>query len=217
MSFLRQPLDIVLSSTGSVRVLRALLGHGGAVSVSRLAAVTKLTPEGVRGILGDLEQTGLVEMLGEGRARLYRAVADHPIAAALAGMFRAEEARFHDIRRAVEVCASHPHILAVWLFGSAARGTDRVDSDLDLAVVIDAAADEVARLADALRDALREPERRLGFVASVVAMSPDDLRQHIASRSPLLADLLEDGRALKGPPPAWLVDRLTAEIGLTTT
>jgi hypothetical protein len=41
MSFARQSLDAILTGTGSVRVMRALLAHGGALSVSRLAADTR--------------------------------------------------------------------------------------------------------------------------------------------------------------------------------
>jgi hypothetical protein len=46
MSFIRQPLDLVMAGVGSVRVLRALLRHGGALSVSRLAKDTLMTPDG---------------------------------------------------------------------------------------------------------------------------------------------------------------------------
>ena len=35
--------------------------------------------------------------------------------------------------------ADHPRVLAAWLFGSQARGTARPDSDVDVAVLVDAA------------------------------------------------------------------------------
>lgn len=216
-SFLRQPLDLILSSTGNVRVLRVLVGHGGALSVSRIAALTRMTTEGVRRVLGELERARVVRVLGERSARLFEACAEHPLVIGLDDLFRVEESRFHDIRKSVSAHACDGRIVAVWLFGSAARGSDGIDSDLDLVALIDAPAAEVDAIADVLRDALRDDERRLGFTASIIAVSVADLRGHITEQTALLADLRRDAVVLKGLPPDRMISHMLHARAMATS
>ena len=212
-SFARQPLDAILSGTGSVRILRALAAHGGALSVSRLAADTNMTPNGTRGVLNDLEQTGVVEALGDGRTKLFRLKAAHPLAATLEYLFAAERSRFDSILYAIEGATKDNRITSVWLFGSVARSEDTCRSDLDIAILVNAAPDEVERITDIVREALHEHEKRIGFTASVVAMHTADVRDLIRQRAPLWSDLLRDAQVIKGPPP----DRVARELEATTT
>jgi len=207
-SFVHHPLDAILSGSGSVRILRALAAHGGALSVSRLAADTSMTPNGTRGVLYDLEQTGVVEVLGNGRTRLYRLKAVHPLAAALECLFAAERACFDSILSAIEDATQDDRITSVWLFGSVARAEDTSRSDLDIAILVNAAPDAVQRIADTAREALHEQEQRIGFTASVVAMDTAHVRELIQQRAPLWSDLLRDARVIKGPPP----DRVAREL-----
>jgi predicted nucleotidyltransferase len=202
MSFVRQPLDAILSGTASVRVLRALLAHNGPLAVSRRARDTRLTPNGTRDALRALERTGVVESFGSGRTLLFAGVREHPVIAALDALFTAERTRFDDILASIKVAAAIPPVAAAWLFGSVARGEDGVGSDFDVAVVIDKPASEVSAAADAVRDRIREHERRLGFAASIVPMSPADLRRLRSERAPLWTGFARDARVLIGPSPA---------------
>jgi predicted nucleotidyltransferase len=201
MSFARQPLDAILTGTGSVRVLRALLAHGGALSVSRLAADTSLTPNGIRGVLADLELSGVVETLGGGHTRLFHAVEGHPLVTALDALFAAERKRFDTILSEVTAATADDRIVATWLFGSAARGEDTSSSDLDIAIMVIGEPAQVDVIADGVREALREHGKHLGFSASVVAMHPTDVRRLVRERAPLWSDLLRDAQVLKGVPP----------------
>ncbi len=213
MSFVRQPLDLVLAGTGSVRVLRALLGHGGALSVGRLAQDTLMTPDGVRGILSDLERLRVVESLGSGRTRLFQAAVAHPLVRALDTLFGGERAWFEEIRNAIIGAVRDERIMAAWLFGSAARGEDTPDSDVDVGIVVtgnDAAANAVA---GQVRDATYRIDARMGITTSVVTLALADVLRHIKEPSPLWRDLLRDGQTLKGPSPA----RLAATISDPTT
>lgn len=205
ISFARQPLDIILAGTGSVRVMRALVAHGGAISVSRIAQDTALTPDGVRGVLHDLERVGIVESSGSGRTRLFRAISSNSIVLALDALFAAERARFDDILASVAAAAKDKRIVAAWLFGSVARGEDTSNSDLDVAIVIASEPSDVDAVADKARDLLREHEERLGFTASIVPIPLADLRRLASERSPLWSDLQTNARVLKGSPPERVV------------
>jgi predicted nucleotidyltransferase len=206
MSFIRQPLDLVLAGTGSVRVLRTLLGHGGALSVSRLARDTMMTPDGVRGVLSDLGRLRVVESLGSGRTRLFRAALAHPVIRALEALFEAERTRFDDIKNAITGAVGDERILAAWLFGSVARGEDTPDSDIDVALVVDGDSATRDAVADEVREAMGGIDSRLGITTSIVAATPDDVLRHANEPSTLWGDLLRDGQVLKGPLP----DRLAA-------
>jgi predicted nucleotidyltransferase len=181
--------------------MRALLAHGGALSVSRLAQETRMTPNGVRRVLADLEGAGVVEALGSGHSRLFRGFPSHPIVKALNALFEAERARFADILATVASAADDETILAVWLFGSVARGDDMIDSDIDIAIVIDAVPSRCDTVADDLRERLREHEARMGFTASIVSMPLSDVRRLARERAPLWAGLVQEAQVLKGVAP----------------
>ncbi len=63
-SFVRFPLTHLLASGGHVRVLRALLSHGGAQSAAQLASDCAMTARGVRNTLDALVAQGAVKVMG---------------------------------------------------------------------------------------------------------------------------------------------------------
>ena len=88
---------------------------------------------------------------------------------------------------------------SVILFGSAARGDARPDSDLDLLVLAEdrlrsEAADEfLAAVSERLR-------ARYGARASVLMLSIPEARKRLEAGDPLMQSVLRDGRALLGAP-----------------
>lgn len=207
MSFARQPLDKILSSGGSVRIMRALLVHGSYLSVPRVAKDTRMAANGVRDVLTALEMAGVVESTGSARARLFRAISNHPIVASLGALFEAERARFEDIMASFKDVVADSRISAAWLFGSVARTEDRIDSDWDVAIVVDGDAVETARVADWVRGVIEEHERRLGFTASIVPFALSDIPQLASGGSPLWSGLLNDAQVIKGPEPRIFAER----------
>jgi DNA-binding transcriptional ArsR family regulator len=104
-SFARQPLDVVLSRGGAIRVLRALLQHGEPLSVTRIASDTRLTPGGVRAVLDELVETRIVRVVGSGRTQLYYIPGENPFARPLEALFRAETARLSEMLKQVAATA----------------------------------------------------------------------------------------------------------------
>jgi len=206
MSFARQPLDKILSSGGSVRIMRALLAHGSYLSVPRVAQDTHMAVNGVRDVLTALEMAGVVESSGSARARLFRAIPNHPIVASLAALFEAERARFQAIMASFKDVAADSRVSAAWLFGSVARAEDRADSDWDIAIVVDGDVVETARVAGWVRGVVEEHERRLGFTASIVPLALSDIPRLASGGSPLWSGLLNEAQVLKGPEPRILAE-----------
>jgi predicted nucleotidyltransferase len=207
-SALRYPLTTILGADAQVRVLRELAGHGGTLSAPNLVQRTGLAASSVREALGVLQRTDVVEAVGSGRTWLYRLQKEHPIGAALQALFWSEQGRFDSIIETVRLVAAGtgPGLVAVWLYGSAARGTDRPGSDLDIAVACEP--DSLSRIREGVRDGLQEAERQLGFCASVVAVDTDDVLRHDADRDPWWTSVVRDALVLLGPRPEELAGRL---------
>ena len=87
---MRFPLTHLLASGGHVRVLRALISHGGAQSATQLASDCAMTARGVRNTLDALAAQRAVKVLGPAGARLFAPALDRPLVAALAQLFVAE-------------------------------------------------------------------------------------------------------------------------------
>nr|WP_294523647.1 hypothetical protein [uncultured Rhodopila sp.] len=197
----RYPLTKILGTEANVRLLRELSRHGGQLSAPLLTARTGLAKASVRAALAALDAVGIVSPAGSGRTHLYSIRADHPLSVCLGGLFEAEEARFAAIRNTVRsaAAAAGPGVLAVWIYGSVARGEDRTDSDLEIAVVATPA--ERARIVDATREALADPAAALGFVPAVIGLEPADSRRLAREHDPWWVSLSRDVIVLLGERP----------------
>ncbi len=176
-SFLRHPLSTLLSTPGSVRVLRELLQSDGPLAVSELATVTGLSTQGVRNTLILLRSGGFVDQLGEGRSRLYRADLSHPLYVPLGSLFHVEAERYETIldslRTAVATLVPVP--LGAWIYGNVARGADGPDEDLEVALV--ARDEDVETPVDRLREVLGPMQDVQRLWISVLGLSPSDVRR----------------------------------------
>lgn len=207
-SALRYPLTRILGSVANVKTLRELVRHGGELSVSSLCIRTGLSTRAIQLSLNTLDDMGVIRSLGSVRSRLYRRRRSHPLSQILVDLFREEESRFDSIvgkvREAAEAC--RPHLVAVWMYGSVARGTDGPGSDLDIALV--AYPEAAASAEHFLREALLPAEEEFVFHASVVALDTNDVIQLSSQNDPLWASLRNDAKSILGDSPEILLMRL---------
>lgn len=207
-SSLRYPLTGILANETQVRLLRQLARHGGAQAAPALVRRTDLAASSAHQGLGTLDRLGIVDVLGSGRARLHRLRREHPLAAALDELFASEENRFASIGEAVREAAlrCRPGLLALWLYGSVARGADGPRSDLDLVAVCEPG--ERARISSCLLEGLRGAQNRLDFTAALVSVDTDDVLRHEAEQDTWWLAVVEEARSLVGDPPDTLLPRL---------
>jgi predicted nucleotidyltransferase len=205
-SALRYPLSGILSSEARVDVLRELFRHGGELSAPQLVIRTGLAQSSVREALIALEATQVIEVLGAGKAMLYRANRRHPFREGLESLFAHEESRYSAIGEGIRGIVSdgfNDEVEAVWLFGSVARGEDGFYSDLDLAIL--ARSSDISELAARIRESLRPLQDRLLFRASVIALTRDDMLRLREENAPLLQSLENEAIAILGKRPADLL------------
>ncbi|MBI4545989.1 MAG: nucleotidyltransferase domain-containing protein [Gemmatimonadetes bacterium] len=200
-STLYHPLDTALGRPAALRVLRVLCVHGGELSTTSLAARAGLTRAGAWQALTKLVELGVVEVVGQGRAVSYRLNRRHPLARPLEELFLAEAARvdslFEHVRQMAEEFEPQPR--AVWLLGSVARHQDRADSDVDLIVVGSHAA--VRRQAEVLRESLLKLTADWAVRPSVISITSEDARRHLAEDSRFWRNLERDAVVLFGCTP----------------
>jgi predicted nucleotidyltransferase len=134
---------------------------------------------------------------------LYEVNREHDLVPVLTALFEGESARLASLRETIETALAAANlegtVSSVILFGSAARGDARPDSDLDLLVLTgdrlrSEAADEfLAAVSDRLR-------ARYGARASVLVLSIPEARKRLEDGDPLMQSVLSDGRGLFGAP-----------------
>ncbi|MEI9983717.1 MAG: nucleotidyltransferase domain-containing protein [Aliidongia sp.] len=201
-SFLRQPFSALFANPANVRVLRTLIRHGGELSAPMLADRSKLTKPSVLAALDYLAELGFVDSIGSVRQRLHRIDSRHPLVPALAALFAAEDHRFETIIEAIRAAAAQAGVVAAWLYGSVARGEDRPDSDLDIAIVTSAS------VKAKLRDALRGLEDEWRVSVSLVELVADDILRLARDNDPWWVGMIKDAVPLVGPDPASLAASL---------
>ena len=136
-SVLYHPLETILGTPASLRIVRALCLHGGALATTDLAERVGLSRQGVLVAIKRLLGTGILEEVGSGRSVSYRINRSYPLAASLVALFESEagliDGVFNEIREFAR--AQGEDLVAIWLYGSVARHEDRPESDLDIMVV----------------------------------------------------------------------------------
>jgi predicted nucleotidyltransferase len=197
------PLGAVLSSRSKVRLLRTLLVTSQPLSgpeAARLAGVGRVP---AARSLDELVALGIVHRGETSHQHLYRINRDSQLVqAGLTPLYAAERERLDSVfawlRAALEAASEGEAVLGAWIFGSAARGEDTRESDLDVLVVVaDAAAeDQVHRFLVNHDHALEE---RFGLRLSPVVIPRDRLRAMHDAGHELVADVLRDGRRVIGP------------------
>ena len=205
-STLRHPLNSIFTSERYVRVLRVLFRHGGALGTTRVARDAGLSRFGAREALRSLVEIGIVEAMGSGNSIIYRANMRHPMAVAVEQLFDAEGKQTDAIIDAVKQAVDTSEIVGAWLYGSFARGEDRIDSDLDIAV---ATAGPDSPALDRLRERLDEAGDRLHFSPSVVGFDCMDATR-LSKGDPWWGSLVREAIVIKGGRPETLIARSKA-------
>lgn len=194
----------VVTPTLDGRVLDVLAGAEAAFTpgeVSRL--LTDASLEGVRKVLKRLTAEGIVTVERAGNAHLFRLNREHLAAPAVLHLAGLRSALLDRTRTAVSDWRAAPVYGA--LFGSAARGTMRTDSDIDVFLVHEDDAEttvweeQIRELADAM-------SRWTGNDTRVLDMSTSEVDDAAAAGDGVLHSIAADGLTIVGQP-GWLRSR----------
>lgn len=177
---------------GDLLTLLAAADH--AFTGRQLARLSGASSEGARRALIRLVEQGIVSREPAGAAHLYRLNREHLAAPAVVALAGLRTALLDRLRQALREWDPAPDYAA--LFGSAARGEERADSDLDVCLVRPdgIAADDAtwrARVAGLERDV----SRWTGNDTRVLELAASDVD---ADTESVVDDVLRDGIPLAG-------------------
>jgi hypothetical protein len=155
--------------------------------------------DGVRKVLNRLTAQGTVTSQRVGGTTGYRLNREHLAAGPIIALANLRSALVDRVRTYVEAWPTPP----VWaaLFGSAARGQMRPDSDIDI-FVVDPAVDS-ARWEVLVDELSREVTRWTGNDTRVLSMTEVEVSAGAMTRDPILQSLLDDALTISGEP-TWL-------------
>lgn len=146
---LTHPLNQILGTEASIRVLRAILLSDIPIGIAELGRRTSLQASGLPAVCARLEDMGVIEMVGRGRSRQFRRSSRGPLVNALANVFTVERSQaevvMSEVRQAVQGAAFM--LRAAWIEGPVARNEDRPGDAIVVVALTGADAVEQLRLA----------------------------------------------------------------------
>jgi predicted nucleotidyltransferase len=167
----------------------------------------------VNALLRRLERIGLVRSEPVPPAKQYFLNKQHALCAPLIAI---AEARSEALAWLSQRAQNLPGLVSAIVFGSAARGEETHESDLDLLLVFDS--DEIVSDEDSVDATLRkifelESEffERYGIPLGIIRFGPTALRANIPDRSPFTQNVVREGKVLVGEGLAQILERLSIE------
>jgi predicted nucleotidyltransferase len=175
------PLDALFPGTRQ-RVLAATLAHPEKWwYLSELASFLGTTPSSLQRELTALVRSGILGQRRDGRRMYFKAETRSPVFGDLRSLFEKTVGLIPILQTALR--SLHAKIACAFVYGSMARGEERVTSDVDLLIV------GSVGLAD-LSPLLRKAEKRLGREINVTNYSVDEFRHKVAAGDHFLTSVL---------------------------
>lgn len=194
----------VLESQAQVRILRHLWKTKGEWSGREIARQVGLSATHCHLALKELEARGLVFLRPVSKVHLYRINEDtYMVRRVFSPFFEAEKSIPGEIDKLIKKTlvekSSSIGILSLVLFGSMARQTERLTSDLDLLVVVPSKAAKT-KLEPNLDDLGSLLSRQFSIPFSPYVQTLAEIREKHHRKLPVVENILKQGRCLFGKP-----------------
>jgi len=188
----RRPLDQVFSAPSHIAILRALLDTAEGMSGRQVARLARINHQACATALHRLEALEVVQRQGAGQSQLFRLNRDHILVRdLLVPLLRREREVFLGVLERLRHLAAARGVRAL-LFGSAARGEEGPESDLDLLLLADGVRGrQIARQVAEEARAILWKEWGLRVNPIVLSQRAVELRRK--RRDPLIANILREG------------------------
>lgn len=185
-------------------VLAMLARHDTSFTTGQLHRIlTQYSEEGIRKVLQRLTKQGIVESERIGNAFSYQLNREHLAAEHVIGLAHLTETLLNRLEALLAAWEIRPKYAAV--FGSAARGSMTVDSDLDVLLVRPDRADVDVWDAQ-VHDMTSDVTRWIGNDVRVLQFAAKEIVGR-GAEEPVLRDVVADGLTLAGTR-AWLTKHL---------
>ena len=195
MDFVR-PIEAIIPGAQG-QVLAVLAETTAELNLRTIAVLAGVSQAQASRVLPRLVELGVVERREVPPASLFRLVPEHVAAHAILRLARATEHALDDIGRLASTISPSP--AAVIVFGSLARHSAGVDSDVDVVVVRSAHVDEDDDAWAASLERWRgEVTRLTGNIVQVLEVGASEVEHHVRGSSELWSAIRREGRVVHG-------------------
>lgn len=198
---LRRPLNQMLGTEASVRILRELALSVTSLTAGEVARRTELGRTSVYPVLRELEAAEVVEFVGAGAQRQVQLRMRHPLAEPLSALFRSERDNYDDLIASLRNIVADAPVSPISVWIEHRRMGERAGDTLTIQFASKPA--EIERFGDYLSSHLTKVERRFDVVVHVRGAGRSEVEAAYAGR----ADDLNDVVLIGGIPPAALIPR----------
>lgn len=150
------PLELIFSAPSNISVLRVLNERNIGISGREVSRLSKLSLRTVQVALQNLENTGIVKRFAGNREHLFVLDRKKFLSQNLIyGIFKTEKEFnsrvLHEIKKKIQ-----KDTVSIILFGSAVRGADKINSDLDVCIVYSKGKTKIEEKVSELRTSLSD-------------------------------------------------------------
>jgi hypothetical protein len=132
----RAPLNEILGTEASVRILRVLATASVPYSRRDLAREAALYPGGIPRVLDQLENLGVIERIGRSRSQPIRLRAQYPLSHELRQLFQKEAQRVAEVKQRIANTINQlGRVDAAWIEGPAATGNDEASDPITVGII----------------------------------------------------------------------------------
>ncbi|QQS35697.1 MAG: nucleotidyltransferase domain-containing protein [Ignavibacteriales bacterium] len=190
-----KPLELLFSAPSNVSVLRVLNERNAGISGREAARLTGLSLRTVQVALSNLESTGIVKRFAGNREHLFVINRKNFFSAKLAEKIFDAEAEFRSGILSTIKKAFIKDVESIILFGSAARGNDSVNSDLDVCLIYKRDKKILEEKASLVRTKLYEV---YGVTFAPVYFNIGKFREMAVKKENPVKEILKEGRVVYG-------------------
>ncbi len=168
-------LEEVFGTPERIKILRVLVSYPKEFTSRELSAHTGVSVRGVIDILSLFERHEFVKSRRVGKSIVWRIDREHCLVKSLIEpVFEAEKNLMHVLKREISAILRKYSVQKAIVYGSIARGDERPDSDLDLALLVKRKGKWVEQLKAELRDRVL---RRFGNTLSILVYTTAEFKK----------------------------------------
>lgn len=170
-------------------------------TISELSEKSGVGYKTTHGLVGKLENFGIINVEGKGSSKWVSLNQDSPYIDALENLGSIDSQPLREVAQqyAQEVIEKFPKINSVILFGSVLHGLPTEESDIDILILVDSEADQ-EEIEDAIWTVRDRYEREENVNISPIVMSQKKFELNAENREPFESEVEKQGEVLEGEP-----------------
>jgi|GEM_PF-1694059 len=193
-----QLIENIFGSRGRISVLKRLSRHRGWwFNISELSKDMGINKGALSRIVGRLEKDSLIIVNKKGKIKLFKLNEKNLfVTDFLFPVLKAEDALFNGIRKSLAAQFPEKMVYSVVIYGSYAKGTERLESDIDLMVIMKNKAFE--KMCRDISDKLSAEFLDNGIMLVIDLLDEAEFKKLYSAKEPLIRSVAETGFVLKG-------------------